>query len=217
MQNNKVHVIGTVSSPFEYSHTVCGEDFYIAYINTLRISGAADILPVMVSARTVDVKKDWTSYRIEVIGSFRSYNRRVNDGSRNSLVLSIWTELFQETNLDYCNTIEIDGYLCKAPVYRTTPLGREITDLLVAVNRLSYCKSDYIPAVAWGRNARYVATFGTGDRMAVKGRIQSRSYLKIINGAQEQRVAYEVSVLSVFDEVNEDGRKETDQSDQVLQ
>jgi single-stranded DNA-binding protein len=215
MLNNKVHLIGTVCSPFEYSHTVCGEDFYIAYISTLRMSGAADVLPVMVSARTVDVKNDMTDYRIEVIGSFRSYNRHDKDGSRNSLVLYIWTEVFRETDAYDYNAIEIDGYLCKAPVYRKTPLGREITDLLVAVNRPSYSKSDYIPAVSWGRNALYVSSFRTGDHIALKGRIQSRGYIKIVNGAPEQRTAYEVSVLTVFDGVNDYGRKETDQPVEV--
>ncbi len=217
IKNNKVHVIGTICSPFEYSHTICGEDFYIAYISTLRTSGAADILPVMVSARVVDIKKDMTDYRMEIIGSFRSYNRHKNDGGRNALVLSIWTEVFQETDLYDCNTIEIDGYLCKTPIFRTTPGGREITDLLVAVNR-PYGKSDYIPTVAWGRNAIYLASsFGISDRVALKGRIQSRRYTKILNGIPEDRVAYEVSVNRVFDGENDYEQNETEQQGEVLQ
>jgi single-stranded DNA-binding protein len=216
MQNNKAHLVGTICSPFEYSHTVRGEDFYKANISILRNSGIPDVLPVMVSSRIVDVKNDMSDYRIEILGSLRSYNQKNEQGNRSRLMEYIWADVFQETDSYDYNIIEFDGYLCKTPIYRTTPLGREITDLLIAVNR-PYGKSDYIPTVAWGRNAQYLSNFRTGDHVVLKGRIQSRNYMKVCNGVAEEKTTYEVSVLTLFDGSNDYERKEADQSDEVLQ
>jgi single-stranded DNA-binding protein len=216
MLNNNVHLVGTICSPFEYSHTIHGEDCYKVYISTLRNSRYPDILPVIVSSRIVDVKLDLTDLRIEIMGSLRSFNKRNEQENRYQLMEYIWADTFQETALYDCNIIEADGYLCKTPTYRKTPLGREITDMLIAVNR-AYGKSDYIPAIAWGRNAQYLANFRTGDRVVLKGRIQSRNYMKVINGVAEEKTTYEVSVVTLFDGSNDYERKEADQSDEVLQ
>lgn len=196
MENNKAHVIGTICSPFEYSYTVLGEDFYLSNISVLRTSNAADIVPVMVSARTVDVKQDMTSFRIEVIGNLRSYSKRGNE--KNTLLIYLWPVVFRETDLFDLNEININGFLCRTPIYRSTPYGREITDMLLAVNR-PYGKSDYIPSIAWGRNAHYLSSFETGGQVEVSGRLQSRQYIKIIDGIAHDRIAYELSVTKLFD------------------
>ena len=196
IENNKVSVIGKVISEFTFSHEVFGEGFYILEVAVNRLSDQADIIPLMISERLIDVKQDYRGQTIEAIGQFRSYNR--HEGTKNRLVLSIFVReySFMDEFTDYTKTNQIflDGFICKEPIYRKTPLGREIADLLVAVNR-PYGKSDYIPCIAWGRNARYASQFEVGSRLRIWGRVQSREYTKKISETEsEKRVAYEVSV-----------------------
>lgn len=196
MENNRVTVIGTIVSDFTFSHAVFGEGFYLVDLSVSRLSEQADVIPLMVSERLMDVTRDYRGCTIEADGQFRSYNR--HEGVKNRLVLSVFVRevQFLEEFTDYTKTNQIflDGYICKLPVYRKTPLGREIADLLLAVNR-PYGKSDYIPCIAWGRNARYASGFEVGTRVQVWGRVQSREYTKKLNETQcEKRVAYEVSI-----------------------
>ena len=174
IENNRVSIIGEIVSEFKFSHEVFGEGFYTVDVSVDRLSELTDVIPLMVSERLVDVSEDYQGRLVEVSGQFRSYNRHLESGKTNQIFL--------------------DGYICKAPIYRKTPLGREIADLLVAVNR-PYGKSDYIPCIAWGRNARYASTFEVGGHIQIWGRVQSREYVKKINEEEsEKHVAYEVSV-----------------------
>ncbi len=196
IENNKVSMIGEVISDFEFSHEVFGEGFYMVDVSVNRLSSQADIIPLMVSERLVDITKDLRGMTVEVSGQFRSYNR--HEGTRNRLVLSIfvreWEILENDSEMGKTNQIFLEGFICKPPIYRKTPLGREIADLLVAVNR-PYGKSDYIPCIAWGRNARYASGFEVGGKIRIWGRVQSREYMKKLGENEgEKRVAYEVSV-----------------------
>ena len=196
MENNKVTVIGEIVSDFTFSHEVYGEGFYVTNLSVSRLSDQSDIIPLMVSERLVDVHQNYIGQTVAATGQFRSYNR--HEGNRNRLLLSVFVREieFMESFDDYTKTnlIFLDGYICKKPVYRKTPLGREIADLLVAVNR-PYGKSDYIPCIAWGRNARFASGFEVGGRVRVWGRVQSREYTKKINEVDcEKRTAYEISV-----------------------
>ncbi|MEF9940387.1 MAG: single-stranded DNA-binding protein [Clostridium sp.] len=196
IENNKVNVIGEVISEFTFSHEVFGEGFYVVNLAVNRLSNQMDMIPLMVSERLVDITKNYSGRTMEAIGQFRSYNR--HEGLKNRLVLSIFARevnfLDEFTDYTKTNQIYLDGYICKEPIYRKTPLGREIADLLLAVNR-PYGKSDYIPCIAWGRNARYASGFEVGARVSVWGRVQSREYTKKINDTEcEKRIAYEVSV-----------------------
>ena len=196
MENNRVTVIGTIVSDFTFSHAVFGEGFYLVDLSVSRLSEQADVIPLMVSERLMDVTRDYRGCTIEADGQFRSYNR--HEGVKNRLVLSVFVRevQFLEEFTDYTKTNQIflDGYICKEPIYRKTPLGREIADLLVAVNR-PYGKSDYSPCIAWGRNARFASGFSVGTRIQIWGRVQSREYTKKLSETEcEKRTAYEVSV-----------------------
>lgn len=198
-ENNQVTMIGEIVSEFEFSHEVYGEGFYLVDISVSRLSDSVDYIPLMVSERLVDVTQSYIGETISVSGQFRSYNRY--EEKKNRLILSVFVrelEFVDEIEDDIkSNQIYLDGYICKEPIYRKTPLGREIADLLVAVNR-SYGKSDYIPCICWGRNARYASSFEVGSHVEVYGRIQSREYIKKIGEEQtEKRVAYEVSVNKI--------------------
>lgn len=204
IENNRVTIIGEVVSEFEFSHEVYGEGFYTVKISVNRLSNSVDIIPLLVSERLVDVNEDMRGMMIEATGQFRSHNS--HEETRNRLVLAIFVREIEFIDIYdeeiSTNQIFLDGYICKPPIYRKTPLGREIADLLIAVNR-PYGKSDYIPCIAWGRNARYAAGFEVGGHIQVYGRIQSREYTKKINETDcEKRVAYEVSVSKIefFDE-----------------
>ena len=196
IENNQVSIMGKIVSGFTFSHEVFGEGFYMVDISVQRLSDSADIIPVMISERLIDVTQDYEGEYIQIFGQFRSYNR--HEEKRNRLVLSVFA---REVSLieDECdkvksNQIFLDGYICKTPVYRRTPLGREIADMLLAVNR-PYGKSDYIPCICWGRNARFTSGFEVGGHVQVWGRIQSREYVKRLeDDSTEKRVAYEVSV-----------------------
>ena len=196
IENNQVTIMGTIVSGFAYSHEIFGEGFYVTSVKVDRLSESADIIPMMISERLVDVTADYTGENIIVNGQFRSYNR--HEERKNRLVLSVFAreiEFVDEIAENArTNQIFLDGFICKEPIYRKTPLGREIADLLLAVNR-PYGKSDYIPCICWGRNARYAEHFKVGERCAIWGRIQSREYMKKIGEDQlEKRIAYEVSV-----------------------
>lgn len=210
IENNQVLVIGKIISDFTYSHEIFGEGFYMAEAEVTRLSDSCDVIPLMVSERLLDMSGDYVGRYISVSGQFRSYNR--HEEHRNRLVLSVFVRelefLDEEEYEQYAgensrtNQIFLDGYICKEPVYRKTPLGREIADLLLAVNR-PYGKSDYIPCICWGRNARYASTFQVGARCEVWGRIQSREYMKKLSEEEvEKRIAYEVSVSKL--EIMED-------------
>lgn len=198
-ENNQVSILGTVASGFQYSHEVYGEGFYMVDISISRLSSFADIIPVMVSERIIDVTGDYQGKLMYITGQFRSYNK--HEERKNRLVLSVFVrelEFLEEDNEELkSNQIYLDGYICKEPIYRKTPLGREIADLLIAVNR-SYGKSDYIPCICWGRNARFAASFEVGSHVEVWGRIQSREYVKKVQENEtEKRIAYEVSVSKI--------------------
>ncbi len=194
--NNQVVIAGEVVSDFTHSHDVFGEGFYLMDISVNRLSETFDIIPVMVSERLMDVKTSCKGKFVEINGQFRSYNR--HEDNKNRLVLSVFArevKVCEKTGEEQKpNYIFLDGFVCKQPVYRKTPLGREIADILLAVNR-PYGKSDYIPCICWGRNARFADSFAVGAHLQVCGRIQSREYQKKLSETEfEKRVAYEVSV-----------------------
>lgn len=192
LQNNKVYLCGTVKTAPVYSHEVMGEGFYDFTLSVKRLSGQYDDVPLSISERIMENCPLDVGKTVGVQGQLRSYNRLVGD--KNKLVLLVFVRDLGEGDPDNPNYIELEGFICKPPIYRTTPFGREICDLLLAVNR-AYNKSDYIPAIAWGRNARYAGNFSVGDKVNLVGRIQSRTYQKTLeDGTVEERVAYEVSV-----------------------
>ncbi|MDF2801523.1 MAG: single-strand binding protein/Primosomal replication protein n [Anaerocolumna sp.] len=202
--NNQVSIAGEVMTDFEFSHDVFGEGFYVLEVSVNRLSNSYDLVPIMISERLVDIKSDLKGKYVEVNGQFRSYNR--HEDNKNRLVLSVFAREFKVCieDLDGVrpNFIFLDGFVCKQPIYRKTPLGREIADILLAVNR-PYGKSDYIPCICWGRNARFAENFAVGGHIQVWGRIQSREYQKKVGENDfEKRVAYEVSVskLEYLDE-----------------
>ena len=192
MQNNQVYLSGQIASAPEFSHEIMGEKFYDTTVSVERLSGQSDVIPITVSDRLMEGQNFEIGNLIGLIGQFRSYNKIVDGKSK--LVLRVFVRELCECDENAPNVIELEGYVCKPPVYRTTPFKREIADLLIAVNR-EYNKSDYIPAIAWGRNARYASTFDVGDKIHLVGRIQSRIYQKSLDdGTIEERVAYEVSI-----------------------
>ena len=196
IENNQVSIMGKIDTGFTFSHQVFGEGFYTMELLVRRLSDSEDRIPVMVSERLLDITQDYTGQYIEIHGQFRSYNR--HEEKHNRLVLSVFARevnfVEEQDETAPVNQIFLDGYICKQPVYRKTPLGREIADLLLAVNR-PYGKSDYIPCICWGRNARYASGFEVGEHVQLLGRIQSREYVKRISDTEtEKRVAYEVSV-----------------------
>ncbi len=192
MTNNVVYLTGRVAEEPKYSHQVFGEGFYETKVEVERLSGLVDVIPVTVSERLLGEGDFEEGKYVSVSGQFRSYNKIADGKSR--LMLTVFV---RETNEDLppnTNKIELIGYVCKPPVYRTTPFKREIADVLIAVNR-AYNKSDYIPCIAWGRNARFAEKLVVGDKVGLSGRIQSREYRKTDeNGVESVRVAYEISV-----------------------
>jgi hypothetical protein len=196
IENNQVSIVGEVVSDFVFSHEVFGEGFYMLNVSVQRLSDSCDVIPLMISERLIDVNASYLGAYIQATGQFRSYNR--HEEKKNRLVLSVFVRelefIHEEVENAKTNQIFLDGYICKAPVYRKTPLGREIADILLAVNR-PYGKSDYIPCICWGRNARFASGFEVGGHTQIWGRIQSREYVKKIDEEEsERRVAYEVSV-----------------------
>lgn len=204
--NNKVTISGEIVSEFAFSHEFYGEKFYTAELSSERTSGKRDTVPIMVSDRIVDVSKEWTGQTVKVSGQIRTYNK--HEESRTRLLLSVFVREFEtpeEAVLYDENTIFLDGFICKEPNYRKTPLGREISDILLAVNR-PYGKSDYIPCIVWGRNARFASSLEVGTHIQIWGRLQSWEYQKKIGEDEvETRTAYEVSAsrIEVVEETEE--------------
>lgn len=195
MDNNNVEIGGEIIEEPEFSHEIYDEKFYKFSIKTKRLSEYEDILPVIISERLVNLNDIKVGSIVKIFGQFRSYNLQTE--TRNKLVLSIFVkdiEFTDDETILTTNDANFIGYICKEPVYRKTPLGREIADVLVAINR-TYRKSDYIPCILWGRNAKYCETLNVGDLVKLNGRIQSRSYeKKLDNGEVLKKTAYEVSV-----------------------
>ena len=203
--NNHLVLVGKVTSEKRFSHEIYGEKFYIFDLSVARLSGNADIIPVTISERLLTARDLEIGNKLEIDGQFRSYNSY--DQEKNRLILTVFAkdirfledeeeseEISQET---ISNEVTLDGYICKKPIYRKTPFGREISDILLAVNR-AYNKSDYIPCIAWGRNARFCENIAVGTEVKVIGRVQSREYeKKHEDGTVEKKVAYEVSVSSL--------------------
>ncbi len=199
-QNNKVYVKGEIITEAKFSHEIYGEGFYEMDILVKRLSGQADILPITISERLIESGNLKVGSTLSAIGQFRSYNKQVEGKSK--LMLTVFVrEVVDEFYYKNPNTIVLSGYICKPPVYRTTPFNREIADVLIAVNR-AYNKSDYIPCIAWGRNARFVKNLEVGERVSLSGRIQSREYQKKISETETKLLtAYEVSIskLAAYD------------------
>ena len=201
IKNNVAEIVGMLDGKLEYSHTVFGEDFYTVKVKVPRLSSSYDVIPLMISNRLLNLEENYENRIIRAEGQFRSYNQHTEGRSR--LLLSLFVRDMEVLDIteeelkkhSQPNQIFLDGFVCKSPIYRKTPLGREITDILLAVNR-PYNKSDYIPAIAWGRNARFAANFPVGSRLKIWGRIQSRQYQKHVgtDGEVQQRTAYEISI-----------------------
>ena len=193
--NNQAVIIGTIEDEFKLNHEIYAEKFYTFTLKIPRLSGTYDNIRIMISERLIMDGNYSVGDKVEINGQFRSYNCNEPDGNR--LVLTVFARdisLFDEDSAKNPNQLYLNGYICKEPIYRTTPFGREITDLLLAVNR-SYNKSDYIPIIAWGRNARFAKNLSVGDNVRIWGRIQSRNYQKRINDDETiTKTAYEVSI-----------------------
>ncbi|MCL2555501.1 MAG: single-stranded DNA-binding protein [Firmicutes bacterium] len=195
--NNKVFLCGKVDSELKYSHELYGEAFYEFYMKVKRLSSHFDRLPITVSERLIQGIDLSLGAKIALNGQFRSYNKL--EGDKSKLMLTVFVRDFMigvEDELNP-NLAVLSGHICKIPIYRTTPFNREICDILLAVNR-AYNKSDYIPCIAWGRNARFVKEIETGQKISIAGRIQSREYYKRINDENvETRIAYELSINKI--------------------
>ena len=192
LNNNQVVVAGEITSEFTFSHEIFGEGFYMVDLMVSRLSDAYDVIPLMVSDRLFDVNESHIGEKILAKGQFRSYNK--HEETKNRLILSVFVREIEQIDDDESEEENKPNQICKAPVYRMTPLGREIADVLLAVNR-AYGKSDYIPCICWGRNARFAGKLQVGEHVAIWGRIQSREYQKRVDGDQVvSKVAYEVSV-----------------------
>lgn len=195
-ENNIAVISGQIVTEPTFSHEVYGEGFYTFFVQVKRLSDSYDRIPVLVSERLPDFAAFCMGAYVKVEGQFRSYNATGNANSK--LMLTVFAReialIAEPENMKNENAITLNGFVCKKPIYRTTPFGREIADILLAVNR-TYNKSDYIPCISWGRNAKYCSNFNVGDHVKVWGRIQSREYQKKFpDGTVENRVAYEISV-----------------------
>lgn len=200
LTNNRVSIVGQIVGYFEYSHEIYGEKFYTNHVKVDRFSSASDLIPIMVSERAVDVKADWLGECVKIEGQFRSYDKYEEERSR--LILYVFADKLEVLDFGYNeNYIELKGCICKTPIYRVTPRGMEVADVLLAVNR-PYGKSDYIPLIVWNRNARYASELPIGTKIAIEGRIQSREYCR--QGEDEVRIAYEVSVGKIEEWEEED-------------
>ncbi len=208
LENNHLVLVGKVTSDKTYSHEIYGEKFYIFDLEVPRLSSAVDIIPITVSERLLTDLNLEIGTKLSIEGQFRSYNSYQNE--RNKLILTVFAkdiveikdepkkEDSEEEKKDVVtNEVTLSGYVCKKPIYRQTPFDREISDLLLAVNR-AYNKSDYIPCIAWGRNARFCQNMEVGTEVKIVGRVQSRKYeKKFEDGTSETRIAYEVSISSM--------------------
>ena len=228
LENNYLTLVGKVTGEKKFSHEIYGERFYIFNLSIPRLSGNADIIPITVSERLIKEDTLQEGKKLLIKGQFRSYNSYENE--KNRLILTVFAKdvMEVEENEDeeenemvrkdtITNEVVLVGYICKKPIYRQTPFGREISDLLLAVNR-AYNKSDYIPCIAWGRNARFCQNLEVGSQVKVVGRVQSRTYeKKHEDGTIENRVAYEVSIgsLEVIEEKDNENEIETENQEAV--
>ena len=199
LDNNHLVLVGKIVSDKNYSHEIYGEKFYVFNLEVVRLSSTVDIIPITISERLLTGLELKIGKKVSVEGQFRSYNNYENE--RNRLILTVFAkeivEVSDEEKDEVTNEVILVGYVCKKPVYRQTPFGREIADVLLAVNR-AYNKSDYIPSIAWGRNARFCQNMEVGTEVKITGRVQSRTYeKKYEDGKVETRVAYEVSIASM--------------------
>ncbi len=202
MNNNKVYIAGKVVSEPKFSYEVFGEGFYEFNLEVKRLSDISDVIPVTISERLMQAENIIMGSNLAGVGQFRSYNKLIDGKSKLMLTVFI-RELKEYDESINPNQIEITGYVCKEPIYRTTPFKREIADVLIAVNR-SFNKSDYLPCIAWGRNAKYVSTLNVGDKLEMVGRIQSRVYQKRIDeNTVEEKVAYEISLNKIIKSDNQ--------------
>ncbi len=221
--NNHLTLVGKVTSDKRFSHEIYGEKFYIFDLSVPRLSGNADVIPVTISERLLTTQDVFIGAKLQIDGQFRSYNSY--DNEKNKLILTVFVKdvQFLEENQEeeeevrrdvVSNEVVLDGYICKKPIYRKTPFGREISDILLAVNR-AYNKSDYIPCIAWGRNARFCENVAVGTEVRIVGRVQSREYeKKHEDGTGEKKVAYEVSVASLEVANQEDNSEESKEENQ---
>ena len=220
LENNYLTLVGEITSDKNFSHEIYGESFYIFNLEVPRLSGNDDIIPITISERLIANFDLTIGKKIIVEGQFRSYNSYQNE--RNRLVLTVfakdikeYSEEDEEEHEKVSNEVVLTGYMCKKPIYRQTPFGREISDILLAVNR-AYNKSDYIPCIAWGRNARFCQNLDVGTEVKIIGRVQSRIYeKKFEDGTSEQRTAYEVSVGSL-EVINKKEDEHSDNSEEVV-
>ncbi len=229
LENNYLTLVGKVTGEKKFSHEIYGERFYIFNLEIPRLSGVADIIPITISERLINEETLSEGQKLLVKGQFRSYNSY--ESEKNRLILTVFAkdvkviteeeqreEENEMTKKDVItNEVVLVGYICKKPIYRQTPFGREIADILLAVNR-AYNKSDYIPCIAWGRNARFCQNLEVGAQIKIVGRVQSRTYeKKHEDGSVETRVAYEVSVgsLEVIEENNDENTAETENKEAV--
>ena len=223
--NNHLILMGKVTSEKKFSHEIYGESFYIFNMEIPRLSDTADIIPVTVSERLITDEKLKIGNKVLIKGQFRSYNSYENE--KNKLILTVFakdiffedeieSEILSEENKEpTSNEVVLSGYICKKPIYRQTPFGREISDLLLAVNR-AYNKSDYIPCIAWGRNARFCQNIEVGTEVKVIGRVQSRTYeKKFEDGTVETRTAYEVSIGSL-EVINEKDKASEENEEEAM-
>lgn len=204
LENNNVILVGKVANEKRFSHEIYGEKFYSFDLSVPRLSGNADLIPVTISERLFKEDELVVDKKLRIEGQFRSYNSF--EGEKNKLILTVFAKDIEFLSDDeeivvskdfVSNEITLIGYICKTPIYRQTPFGREISDMLLAVNR-AYNKSDYIPCICWGRNARFSSKLEVGTEVKVVGRIQSRIYeKKFEDGKVEQRVAFEVSISNL--------------------
>ncbi len=226
LENNYLTLVGKVTGEKKFSHEIYGESFYIFNLEIPRLSGNSDIIPITISERLIKEDTLQVGKKLLVKGQFRSYNSYENE--KNRLILTVFAkdvaELEENSEEEenemvkkdiITNEVVLVGFICKKPIYRQTPFGREISDILLAVNR-AYNKSDYIPCIAWGRNARFCQNLEVGTQVKVVGRVQSRTYeKKHEDGTVENRVAYEVSVGSLEIIEEEDTPKETENQEAV--
>ena len=209
LENNYLTLVGKVTGEKKFSHEIYGEKFYTFNLSIPRLSGNADVIPVTISERLLTTQDVFIGAKLQIDGQFRSYNSY--DNEKNKLILTVFVKDVQFLEE---NQVILDGYICKKPIYRKTPFGREISDILLAVNR-AYNKSDYIPCIAWGRNARFCENVAVGTEVRIVGRVQSREYeKKHEDGTVEKKVAYEVSVASLEVANQEDNSEESKEENQ---
>ena len=227
LENNYLTLVGKVTGEKKFSHEIYGESFYVFNLEIPRLSGNSDIIPITVSERLIKEDTLTEGKKLLIKGQFRSYNSYENE--KNRLILTVFAKDIVEVEENeeeenemvrkdtITNEVVLVGYICKKPIYRQTPFGREISDLLLAVNR-AYNKSDYIPCIAWGRNARFCQNLEVGTEVKVVGRVQSRNYeKKHEDGTVETRVAYEVSIgsLEVIEEKEDENKEDTENKEAV--